>query len=103
MDTPANLVFIWPWAVVILPLPWLVAWWLKSQTSIFSYNNSSITKGALKLPHLDSALTAIFYGDRDFLKEYPNLLNTPIYIKFDSNFLQFNNYEYYGFVRDYII
>ena len=53
--------------------------------------------------HIDSALQAIIYGDRELLNKYPKLLNTPIYIKFDSSIPVFNNYEFYGFVRDYII
>ena len=53
--------------------------------------------------HIDSALQAIIYGDRMLLSKYPELLNTPIYIKFDSSIPVFNNYEFYGFVRDYII
>ena len=35
--------------------------------------------------HIDSALQAIIYGDRMLLSKYPELLNTPIYIKFDSS------------------
>ena len=53
--------------------------------------------------HMNSALQAIIYGDRMLLSKYPELLNTPIYIKFDSSIPVFNNYEFYGFVRDYII
>ena len=53
--------------------------------------------------HIDSALQAIIYGDRMLLSKYPELLNTPIYIKFDSSIPVFNNYEFYGFVRYYII
>ena len=53
--------------------------------------------------HIDSALQAIIYGDRMLLSKYPELLNTPIYIKFDSSIPVFNNYEFYGFVMDYIV
>ncbi len=53
--------------------------------------------------HIPSALEYIFYGDRYLFEEYKELINTPIYIKFDSNFPMFNNYEYYGFVRDYML
>lgn len=79
---------------------YMLFFYVNAETSEFS---SAQKKYSIYKSHLDSALTAIFYGDRDFLKEYPNLVNTPICVKFDSNFLQFNNYEYYGFVRDYII
>ena len=43
------------------------------------------------------------HGDRMLLSKYPELLNTPIYIKFDSSIPVFNNYEFYGFVMDYIV
>lgn len=57
MDTPANLSLVWSWALVLLPLPWLVAWLLKSFTNQFVSNQSSIAKGALKLPFLDLLIT----------------------------------------------
>ncbi len=53
--------------------------------------------------HLDSALQAIFFGDKDLFEEYPELINTPVYIKFDSSIAMFDNYEFYGYVRDYIL
>ncbi len=53
--------------------------------------------------HIDLALQAIIYGDRMLLSKYTELLNTPIYVKFDSSIPVFNNYEFYGFVRYYII
>ena len=52
---------------------------------------------------MDSALQAIIYGDRQLLKANPELLMTPIYIKFDSSIPIFNNYEFYGNVKDYVI
>ncbi|SCH86539.1 staygreen family protein [Romboutsia sp. 1001713B170207_170306_H8] len=53
--------------------------------------------------HIPSALEYIFYGDRYLLNQYKELKNTPIYIKFDSTFPMFNNYEYYGFIHDYML
>ena len=53
--------------------------------------------------HMNSALQAIIYGDRQLLKANPELLMTPIYIKFDSSIPIFNNYEFYGNVKDYVI
>ena len=52
---------------------------------------------------LYSALQAIFYGDKDLLNEHDFLLNTPVYVKFDSEIAIFDNYENYGYVRDYIL
>lgn len=53
--------------------------------------------------HMNMAIQAIIYGDRYLFKEYPQLINTPIYVKFDSDFPQFNNYESYNYVRDYMV
>ncbi|GLR64209.1 VWA domain-containing protein [Marinospirillum insulare] len=58
MDTPTNLGFAWPWAVVLLALPWLMAGWLKKRSSGF-FNQPPVTsKKALKLPNLDLNLNA---------------------------------------------
>lgn len=56
MDTPTNLSLVWPWAMVLLPLPWLLAWVLKSLSQQFFSNNTSSNPRALKLPHLDLPL-----------------------------------------------
>lgn len=53
--------------------------------------------------HMNSALQAIIYGDKELLKKSPELVNSPIYIKFDSYIQIFNNYEFYGYIKDYII
>lgn len=50
--------------------------------------------------HMNMAIQAIIYGDRYLFKEYPQLINTPIYVKFDSDFPLFNNYESYKFTID---
>ena len=53
--------------------------------------------------HLISAIQNIIYGDRYLLEKYTELVNTPIYVKFDSSFPTFDNYEYYGYVSDYML
>ena len=53
--------------------------------------------------HMNDAIKAIIYGDRELLNQYPNLINTPIYVKFDSSIPMFDNYEFYGYVKDYIV
>lgn len=53
--------------------------------------------------HLTLALQAIIYGDRELLNKHKELLNTLIYVKFDSSIPTFNNYEFYGYVKDYIL
>ena len=49
---------------------------------------------------MNMAIQAIIYGDRYLFKEYPQLINTPIYVKFYSDFPLFNNYESYKFTID---
>ena len=66
------------------------------------YSDASMKYTAFKY-HLKSALQATFYGDRALLNEYPYLLNTLIYVKFDSDILIFDNYEPYGYVKNYIL
>jgi hypothetical protein len=66
------------------------------------YFSSLIKYSAFKY-HMNLALQAIIYGDRELLKEYPELTNSPIYIKFDSSIPTFDNYEFYGYVKNYII
>ena len=69
---------------------------------VLNYDNALYRYNIFK-SHMDSALQAIIYGDRELLNKYPELLNTPIYLKIDSSIPVFNNYEFYGFVRDYVI
>lgn len=66
------------------------------------YFSSLIKYGAFKY-HMILALQAIIYGDKELLKEYPQLTNSPICIKFDSSMPIFDNYEFYGYVKNYII
>ena len=66
------------------------------------YSSASMKYAAFKY-NLKSALQAVFYGDKALLNEHPYLINTPIYVKFDSDIPLFNNYEPYGYVKNYII
>lgn len=63
---------------------------------------ASIKYAAFKY-HMKLAFQAIFYGDKDLLKKYPQLVYTPIYVKFDSDIPMFDQYEPYGYVKDFII
>lgn len=51
---------------------------------------------------LDLALTAIIYGDRSFYSNYPWLLDSPIFIHFESAYPQFSKILYYGTPRQYL-
>ncbi|WP_075980614.1 staygreen family protein [Bacillus massilinigeriensis] len=51
---------------------------------------------------LELAITAIVYGDRSLYLNYPWLLDSPIYIKFESIFPQFNQVLYFGTPRQYL-
>lgn len=48
------------------------------------------------------ALTAIFYGDRAFFNKYPQLLDSSVFIHFESVYPQFNQVQYYGTPRKYL-
>lgn len=63
--------------------------------------SASIKYAAFKY-HMKLALEAIFYGDRDLFINNPDLVNTPIFVKFDSSIPMFDNYESYGYVKNYI-
>lgn len=52
---------------------------------------------------LQGALTAIVSGDRGFFENYPWLLDSPIYIHFESNIPQYNQVFYYGKPRQYLM
>ncbi|MCR8744678.1 staygreen family protein [Romboutsia lituseburensis] len=64
---------------------------------------SSLMKYSAFKSHMNLALQAIIYGDRDLIKEHPKLANAPIYVKFNSPLPIFDNYEFYGYVKYYII
>lgn len=51
---------------------------------------------------LQLALTAIIYGDRDIYSNYPWLLDAPIYVRFESDFPQFNKVFYFGTPRAFL-
>jgi hypothetical protein len=52
---------------------------------------------------LPLALEALIYGDREFFKVHPELLGTPITVRFISSFPQFNRTEFYNRPIDYLI
>lgn len=52
--------------------------------------------------HMKGAIQAIVYGDKELINKYPELLDSPIYVKFDASIPIFNNYEFYGYVKDYV-
>ncbi|USK46693.1 staygreen family protein [Cytobacillus oceanisediminis] len=51
---------------------------------------------------LDLALTAMVYGDRCFFTNYPWLLDSPIFIYFESVYPEFSKLLYYGTPRKYL-
>ncbi|QED47750.1 staygreen family protein [Cytobacillus dafuensis] len=48
------------------------------------------------------ALSGIIFGDRIFFSNYPWLLDSPIYIQFESNFEEYNKMIYFGTPRQYL-
>ena len=53
--------------------------------------------------HLDLAIKAILYGDRDFLLKNKFLLDSNIIINFSSSYFMYNCSEYYGLVKNHLI
>lgn len=51
---------------------------------------------------MDTAITAMVYGDLPFLSRYPALLDAPICIQYESSFPQFKQAYYYGTARKYL-
>ncbi|MBM7661827.1 hypothetical protein JOC85_002634 [Bacillus mesophilus] len=51
---------------------------------------------------MDTALKGIIFGDLAFLTNYPILLDSPIYIYFESNYPEFKQILYYGTPRQYL-
>ncbi len=51
---------------------------------------------------MDTAIKAMIYGDLPFISRYPALLDAPIYIRYESNFPQYNQTFYYGTPRKYL-
>ncbi|WP_226037358.1 staygreen family protein [Aquibacillus saliphilus] len=52
---------------------------------------------------MELALKAIINGDRQFYMNYRTLLDSPIYISFQSIYPQFDNLLFYGTPREYLI
>jgi Staygreen protein len=48
------------------------------------------------------ALAAMIHGDRTFFSNYPWLLDSPIYIHFQSNYKDYNKIIYYETPRQYL-
>lgn len=53
--------------------------------------------------HMEIALQAVVYGDRELFNKYTNLLNSPIYVKFESSIPMFDGYEFFGNINDYVL
>lgn len=51
---------------------------------------------------MNTALSGIIYGDRQFYFNYPALLDTPIYIYYESVYPQFRQVAFYGTPRQYL-
>ena len=52
---------------------------------------------------LPLALEAILFGDRQFLWSHYDLTNAAVCIHFDSKDKKYNQFEYWGKVKDYLI
>lgn len=52
---------------------------------------------------IDTAIKGIVFGDRNFLSNYPHLLDAPIYIHFNSKYPNYNKTFYYGTPKHYLM
>jgi len=67
----------------------------------FDENISSIRFNIFK-KEMDTALKGIVYGDLPFYTNYPDLLDAPIFINFESIYPQYRKVFYYGTPRQYL-
>lgn len=51
---------------------------------------------------LPLALESIIYGDSEFFMAHPQLDNAPIWIYFDATDPNYNRYEYWGTIKNYM-
>lgn len=59
-------------------------------------------RNAIFRRELPLALKAIRYGDRRFFEAHMEFDWAPIWIHFDSTVEEYNQFEFWGFLRDYI-
>lgn len=53
--------------------------------------------------HLPMVLKALIYGDSKLFELFPELLNSPIIVHFQSNRSKYNKIKKYGIIKDYQI
>jgi len=58
-------------------------------------------RNAIFRRELPLALEAIVYGDHKFFMVHHQLVNSPLWIYFDSQDPNYNRFEYWGTVKDY--
>ena len=72
------------------------------QVSLDSSLTKTIIRDKVFRQELPLALNAIIYGDKDFLKENPELYEATIIINFKSDIPKYNKIEEWGIVKDYL-
>ncbi|AWI05056.1 MULTISPECIES: staygreen family protein [Clostridium] len=76
--------------------------------NVFCYvgGENNKNKAALRykifVRELPLALEAICYGDRKFFEIHPVLKKSPIIVRFESVYPQYNNIKYFGMPKDYL-
>lgn len=87
-------------------IPQLGQFVLCGKTPIFYENNEEDSQIKLKFimsqQEIHEALTAIIYGDRAFFFNYPWLLDSPIYIHYQTQTADYNKMIYFGTPRQYL-
>ncbi|OIK09894.1 staygreen family protein [Bacillus sp. MUM 13] len=64
--------------------------------------NISRVRYMVFMKEIPTALEAIIHGDRVFFQHFPWLVDSPIYVTFESVFPEFNKIMYYGTPRQYM-
>ncbi|MCM3321420.1 MULTISPECIES: staygreen family protein [Cytobacillus] len=91
----------------------LQAQWIPQMGQYVLFCRFQISKGEYTEPYakiryliyereINTWLTALVYGDQHFLQHYPWLLDSPIYVQFQSDYPAFNKIQYYGNVRQFL-
>lgn len=72
------------------------------QVSLDSSLNKTIIRDKVFRKELPLALETIIYGDKEFLKENPELYKAAVIINFKSDIPKYNQIEEWGVVSDYL-
>jgi len=89
----------------------VIAEWLGSgaqkELHVYLHVSGGLIFGGAKLRdrifryHMPLVLKAIVYGDKELFEKFPELLNSPIIVHFNSKNKRYDKIEEHGIIRDY--